>query len=142
MRLHDPLHGRQACPKFIAFDQKVGQICPRQGLFSCRSFSKRGQICYIPYPPPQSLNLSKLYHYTVLRPHVLNLKLFRRLLDNPTDSETGGCAATGDALPRFLSILFAKCSADRHEITALELHSNHEQGMGHVELVFKPSSRV
>ena len=29
MRLHDPLHGRQACPKFIAFDQGVGQICPR-----------------------------------------------------------------------------------------------------------------
>ena len=29
MRLHDPLHGRQACPKFIAFDQEVGQICPR-----------------------------------------------------------------------------------------------------------------
>ena len=29
MRLHDPRHGRQACPKFIAFDQGVGQICPR-----------------------------------------------------------------------------------------------------------------
>ena len=29
MRLHDPLHGRQACPKFIVFDQGVGQICPR-----------------------------------------------------------------------------------------------------------------
>ena len=29
MRLHDPLHGRQACPKFIAFDEGVGQICPR-----------------------------------------------------------------------------------------------------------------
>ena len=29
MRLHDPLHGRQACPKFIAFDQRFGQICPR-----------------------------------------------------------------------------------------------------------------
>ena len=29
MRLHDPLHGRQACPIFIAFDQGVGQICPR-----------------------------------------------------------------------------------------------------------------
>ena len=27
--LHDPLHGRQACPEFIAFDQGVGQICPR-----------------------------------------------------------------------------------------------------------------
>ena len=29
MRLHDPLHGRQACPKLIAFDQGVGQMCPR-----------------------------------------------------------------------------------------------------------------
>ena len=28
LRLHDPLHGRQACPKFIAFDLGVGQICP------------------------------------------------------------------------------------------------------------------
>ena len=51
MGLHDPLHGRQACPKFIAFDQGVGQICPRSGLFSCRSLPKRGQICYTPPPP-------------------------------------------------------------------------------------------
>ena len=27
--LHDALCGRQACPEFIAFDQGVGQICPR-----------------------------------------------------------------------------------------------------------------
>ena len=27
--LHDPLHDRQACPEFIAFDQGVGQVCPR-----------------------------------------------------------------------------------------------------------------
>ena len=27
--LNDPLHGRQACPEFIAFDRGVGQICPR-----------------------------------------------------------------------------------------------------------------
>ena len=27
--LHDLQDGRQACPKFIAFDQGVGQICPR-----------------------------------------------------------------------------------------------------------------
>ena len=27
--LHDPLHGQQICPEFIAFDQGVGQICPR-----------------------------------------------------------------------------------------------------------------
>ena len=29
VRLHDPLHGRQACPEFIAFIQEVGKICPR-----------------------------------------------------------------------------------------------------------------
>ena len=27
--LHDPLYGRQACPEFNAFDQGVGQLCPR-----------------------------------------------------------------------------------------------------------------
>ena len=26
--LHESLHGRQARPEFIAFDQGVGQICP------------------------------------------------------------------------------------------------------------------
>ena len=29
IKLHNPLHGRQACPEFIAFDQGGGQICPR-----------------------------------------------------------------------------------------------------------------
>ena len=29
MKLRDPLHGRQACPEFIAFDQGVDQVCPR-----------------------------------------------------------------------------------------------------------------
>ena len=27
--LHDPLHGQQACPEFIAFDKGFGQICLR-----------------------------------------------------------------------------------------------------------------
>ena len=52
MRLHDPLHGQQAYPELIAFDQGVGRICPRWGLLSCRFLPKRGQICYIPPPPP------------------------------------------------------------------------------------------
>ena len=60
--LHDPLHGRQACPEFNSFHQGVGQICPRSGLFSCCSLSKRGQICYIP-SPPQSLNGSHTGHH-------------------------------------------------------------------------------
>ena len=38
------------------FHQGVGQISAREGLFSCRLFPKRGQICYIPPPLPQSLN--------------------------------------------------------------------------------------
>ena len=31
--LHDPLHGRQACPKFNSFHEGVGQISPREVLF-------------------------------------------------------------------------------------------------------------
>ena len=58
IELHDPLHGRQACPESNSFHQGVGQICPRYGLFSCRSLSKWGQKCYIP-SPPQSLNGSR-----------------------------------------------------------------------------------
>ena len=41
-KLHDPLHSRQACPKFNSFRQGVGQISPLEGLFSCRTLSKRG----------------------------------------------------------------------------------------------------
>ena len=50
--LHDPLHDRQACPAFNSFYQGFGQISPHEGLFSCRPFPKRGQICDMPYPPP------------------------------------------------------------------------------------------
>ena len=50
--LHDPLHGRQACPEFNSFHQGVGQISSPEGLFSCRPRSKREQICCIPAPPP------------------------------------------------------------------------------------------
>ena len=46
--LHDPLHDRQACPKFNSFHQEIGQISPREGLVSCRPLPKRGQICDIP----------------------------------------------------------------------------------------------
>ena len=31
--LHDPLHGRQACPKFNSFHEGFGQISPREWLF-------------------------------------------------------------------------------------------------------------
>ena len=51
--LHDPLHGLQACPEFNSFHhQGVGQISPREGLFSCCPLPKRGQICDIPAPAP------------------------------------------------------------------------------------------
>ena len=49
--LHDPLHGWQACPEFTSFHQGVGQICLREGLFSCRPLPKRGQIYDVPDPP-------------------------------------------------------------------------------------------
>ena len=49
--LNDLLYDRQACPEFNSFHQGVGQICPREGLFSCRPLGKRGQICDIPDPP-------------------------------------------------------------------------------------------
>ena len=52
MGLHDPLHGRQACPEFNSFQQGVGQRSPREGLFLFRPLPKRGQICDIPFPPP------------------------------------------------------------------------------------------
>ena len=41
--LHDLLHGRQACPEFIAFDQGVGQRCPR--------------AIFVPFPPKTGTNL-------------------------------------------------------------------------------------
>ena len=50
--LHNPLHGRQACPEFNSFHQGVGKINPREGLFSCRPLPKRGKNCDIPSPPP------------------------------------------------------------------------------------------
>ena len=44
--LHGPQHGRQACPEFNIIHQGVGQIHPREGLFSRRPLPKQGQICY------------------------------------------------------------------------------------------------
>ena len=55
MRLHDPLHGRQACPKFIAFDQGLGQICPGRGYF--RAVPSQNGDKYAISPPSQSLTL-------------------------------------------------------------------------------------
>ena len=78
--LHDPLHGRQACPESDSFHQGVGKICTRKGLFSCRSLSKRGQICYIP-SPPQSLNGSYSSVFS-LEPS-LPVKRARKLLAAP-----------------------------------------------------------
>ena len=52
IRLHDTLYGRQACPELNSFHQGIGQISPREGLFSCHPVPKRGQIYDIPPPPP------------------------------------------------------------------------------------------
>ena len=74
IRLHDALHDRQACPEFNSFHQGVGQISPPEMLFSCCPLSKRGQVCYIPPPPPQSLNDS--HPPTTLFPFVGGLAQF------------------------------------------------------------------
>ena len=49
--LHDPLCCWQANPELKSCQQRVGQISPRKGLFSCRPPPKRGQICDIPTAP-------------------------------------------------------------------------------------------
>ena len=54
MRLHDPVHGRQACPEFIAFDQGVDQVSGR-GYFRTVPSQNGGKLVTSP-PPPQSLN--------------------------------------------------------------------------------------
>ena len=41
--LHDPLHGREACPEFNSFYQGVGQMCHGRGYFRavpCQSGDK------------------------------------------------------------------------------------------------------
>ena len=75
--LHDPLHGRQACPEFNSFHQGVGQICPWEGLFSCRPLPKRGQICDIPAPAPQSLKDStERFSGTLYAQHPVSQMMF------------------------------------------------------------------
>ena len=49
--LHDPLHGRQACPESSSFHHGIGQISSLEEPSSCRLLPKRGQICDIPAPP-------------------------------------------------------------------------------------------
>ena len=78
--LHDPLHGRQVCPESNTFHQGVGQTSPREGLFSCRPLTKRGQICDISAPVPivEQLehflyNLSPGQNWSRKHPRPLNL---------------------------------------------------------------------
>ena len=66
MRLHDPLHGRQACPKFIAFDQGVGQICPRsRGYF--RAVPSQNGNKYVTSPPPPIVELVGGSYYSWMK---------------------------------------------------------------------------
>ena len=51
MRLHDPLHGLQACPKFIAFDQGSVKSVPGRGYFRAVP-SPNGDKYVTPLPPP------------------------------------------------------------------------------------------
>ena len=83
MELHHPLHGRQACPEFIVFDQGVSQICPRQGLFSCRSLPKGDKFVTSPPPPPIVKRLERHTFCSPFRsPHALYriVQLFRILI--------------------------------------------------------------
>ena len=52
MGLHDPPHGRQACPEFIAFDQGFGQICLRRGYFRAVSYQNGDKFVTSPPPAP------------------------------------------------------------------------------------------
>ena len=56
--LHDPLHGRQACPESNSLHQRVGQI-PGRGFFRAVSSQNGGKNVTSPPPPPQSLNGSR-----------------------------------------------------------------------------------
>ena len=49
--LQDYLHGWQACPEFNSFHQGVGQISPREGLFSCRPPQNGDKFATSPTPP-------------------------------------------------------------------------------------------
>ena len=53
--LHDPLHGRQACPEFNSFHQGVGQISPPEDPF-CAVPSQNGDKLITSPPPAQLLN--------------------------------------------------------------------------------------
>ena len=50
MRLHDPLHYRQACPEFIAFDQVLVKYVPGRDYFRAVP-SLNGDKCVISSSP-------------------------------------------------------------------------------------------
>ena len=61
--LHDPLHGRQACPEFIAFDQRVlVKYVHGRGYFRAVP-SQNGDKCFTSPPSPQSLNGSRNFKF-------------------------------------------------------------------------------
>ena len=60
IELHDPLHDRQDCPEFIAFDQGIGQICPQRRDYFRAVPSQNGDKFVTSPPPPQLLNGSNL----------------------------------------------------------------------------------
>ena len=78
MRLHDPLHGRQACPEFIAFDQGVGQICSRWPFPP-----KTGTNMLHPRPAPPIVELVPL----LLPPQVRYVYIGDRYIFTPKTAE-------------------------------------------------------
>ena len=51
IRLHDPLHGRQACPEFNSFHYELVQICPGKGYFRAVPSRNGGKNVRSPSPP-------------------------------------------------------------------------------------------
>ena len=59
IELHDPLHGWQACPEFITFDQGLVKYVPGRDYFRAVSYQNGDKFVTPPPPPPQSLNWSR-----------------------------------------------------------------------------------
>ena len=55
IRLHDPLHGLQACPKFIVFNQGLVKYIPGRGYFRAVPSQEGEKYVISPQPPTVEL---------------------------------------------------------------------------------------
>ena len=65
--LHDSLHGREACPEFIAFDQGNGKKMSLEGYF-CAGPSQNGDK-FVTSPPPTPI-VERVFRSNTLMPKV------------------------------------------------------------------------